>query len=501
MIVIIYLWIFILLLLMNAFYVLSEFAIVKIRASQIEELVDSGRRGARLVQHIHVNLDEYLSVCQVGITFASVALGFVGEKMSAERLTPLFHRFGGPVLAHTISTTAAVIVVSFVHILVGEQVPKLIAIRKVRHAALFTARPLRWSYAAFFIPLWFLTACSKAVLRLIGIGDLPRHEQVSEDELRIILERSQSGGLMSFRRLLFMENIFDLGELKVKDAMRPRQAVQCLRIGMTWHEVEEAVRQWKFSRFPLIGDNIEQPLGYVHVKQLIPSDRPRDTVADLAPLARPLLEVDESTPLEQLLADMQHRHCHLAVVRSSGRWIGLITMEDIIEEIIGTVTDEFEADPPASLADVLSVSRIALNIEAFSIVDAVRQAIARTPATELPAPADSLVRAIAERERLASTYLGHGLAMPHARLPDLAGPVLFIIRSERGIPVEASAEKARLIFVLVTPAGQPRVHQKLQVRIAELMQESDYVKDRLFSASTPAEMLEIIRTGEQASID
>jgi CBS domain containing-hemolysin-like protein/mannitol/fructose-specific phosphotransferase system IIA component (Ntr-type) len=501
MILLVYILVFVLLLLLNVFFSLSEYAIVKIRGSQIEEIVDNGHAGAHLIQHIHANLDEYISVCQVGITFASIALGFVGEKISADLLTPHLHGFGGQASAHAISSVIAVTLVSFVHILLGEQVPKLIVIRKVMQVSLFTARPLRWSYRVLFLPRWFLNVCSKAVLRLIGLGELPSHEQVSEDELRIILERGQSGGLMSFRRLLFMENIFDLGDLKAKDAMRPRNTVQCLRAGMTWVEVEDVMKQWRFSRFPLIEDDPEKPLRYVHVKQLLPSQSRRDEVAGLLPFSRPMLSVEETKPLEQILADMQHRRIHLAMVCKNGLWTGLITMEDIIEEIIGTVTDEFELEPPVNLADVLGASRIVLDIEALSIVDAVRQALNRVPVTGLPASADILVRAIADRERVAGTYLGRGIGMPHARLPEIAGPALFIIRSGRGIPVEGSVEKAMLLFVLVTPAGQPRVHLKLQARIAELLQESDYVEDRLLSAATPADMLEIIRTGEQASID
>jgi CBS domain containing-hemolysin-like protein len=257
-----YLVIFVLLLMMNAFFVLAEFASVKIRGSQIEEMVDRGKRGSRLVQHIHANLDEYISVCQVGVTFASIALGSIGEKIAADRLAPAFVGFGqGVVLAHTVATILAILTVSFIHILLGELVPKLVAIRKTNRIALLTAPPLRLARAVLLVPLVVLGICSKAILRLIGLGDMPRHEQVSEDELRIILERSQSGGLISFRRLLFMENIFDLGDLKVRDAMRPRQMVRCLRTGMSWQEVDETTRQWKYSRFPLVGDDPEKPLG------------------------------------------------------------------------------------------------------------------------------------------------------------------------------------------------------------------------------------------------
>jgi CBS domain containing-hemolysin-like protein/mannitol/fructose-specific phosphotransferase system IIA component (Ntr-type) len=504
MIILLYGLAFLLLLLLNAFFVLAEFAAVRIRGSRIEELVDQGRRRARLVQHIHANLDEYLSVCQVGITVASIALGFVGESAAAQELAPALVWLGPGSLAvaHIVAATVAVLVVSFVHILIGEQVPKLIAIRQTDRWALWTALPLRWSHRLFFVPLWLLNTCSHDILRLLGYRATSEREQVSEDELRIILERSQSGGLMSFRRLLFMENIFDLGELKVRDAMRPRSQVQVLRTGMTWDEIERVAREFRYSRFPLFGDDPGRPLGFVHVKDILLTQRQPGQPVDLAGLARPFLATNEGAPLEGLLAEMQRRRVHAALVTDrEGDWIGLITMEDIIEEIIGTVDDEFVRDPPMLLVEALTVERIILDLEAPSVGEAIRQAFARIPLGDLPLPADEIVRAVLDRERLASTYLGRGLAMPHARLPCLAKPILLVLRSTGGIPCATSAEKAHLLFVLLTPAGLARVHQRLQARIAALLEKSDYVEERLHRAATPAEMYEVIRTGEQASLD
>ena len=495
----------VLLIVLNAFFVLAEFAAVSIRGSRIEELVDQGRRGAKLVQHVHHHLDEYLSMCQVGITFASIALGSVGERVAADVLIPLLSHAAGsltPVVAHSIATGVAVVLVSFLHILLGEQVPKLMAIRASDSAALWTARPLVWSRLVFYPPLWVLNTCSTAILRLLGFGAMPRHEQHSEDELRIILARSQSGGLLSFRRLLFMENIFDLGDLKVRDAMRPRSEVRTLSSELHWLDAEQSIRTWRFSRYPLITDDPERPVGIIHVKDLLLDRRPAGTAPDLKALARPYLTAQDTAPLESLLSEMQRRRIHIALVFSQGgRWVGLLTMEDIIEEIIGTVRDEFEAETPISLAETLTLGRIVLGVEAVSIPEAIRASLARVPPADLPLPAEQVARAVLERERLASTYLGRGLAMPHARLPGLERPLVVVVRSDLGVRIEGTADKARLFFILLTPAGQPRVHQRLQARIAELLENSDYVEERLHKVATPAEMLEVIRTGEQAAID
>jgi len=497
---ILFLVVFVILVLLNAIFVYAEFASVKIRSSQIEELVDQGRRGARLVQHIHANLDEYLSVCQVGITFASVALGFIGEMMAANLLLPLMHGVGGGIVIHTTATIISIVFVSFIHILLGEQVPKLIAIRKTDRAALWSAPFLRISRLIFFIPLWLLNKSSKAVLRMFGYGALAKQEQVSEDELRIILERSQSGGILSFRRLLMMENIFDMGELKVRDSMQPRDQVITLSNGMTWAEIDNITFRHRFSRFPLLLPGNDIPVGSVHIKQIMRIPRDSDT-PDLSKIARTILTVNETTPLEQLLSDMQKRQIHVAMVIKENRWIGFLSMEDIIEEIIGTIGDEFEEEVPITLSNVLNRQRIVLSIEGFSIVDAVRKAVSQVPKNELPTTPEIIIRTVAERERLASTYIGKGIAIPHARLSDIKAAVLMIIRSEKGIPVEGASERARLLFLIVTPSGQPRVHQKLLARIAKLLENSEYVEDRLFTAQTPAEMCDVILTGEMTSID
>jgi CBS domain containing-hemolysin-like protein len=504
MVIAIYLLAALTLLLLNAFFVLAEFAAVSIRASRIEELVAQGRRGAKVVQHVHNHLDEYLSMCQVGITFASIALGTVGERAAADLLIPFLEWLGhfSVAVAHGIATTAAVVVVSFLHILLGEQVPKLAAIRATDRAALLTAQPLRWARIVFYPPLWLLNALSSAILRMLGLAPGPKHEQHSEDELRIILARFQSGGLLSFRRLLFMENIFDFGDLCVRDAMRPRSQVRSLHTQLHWIDNEQFIRTWRFSRYPLIHDDPERPVGLIHIKDVFMSQHASGETPDLRALAKPFLTTSDSTPLEALLADMQRRRLHFALVfAKDGKWSGIITMEDIIEEIIGTVRDEFEVEEPIALGDVLSLGRIVLDVEASSLGQAVRQALARVPASELPLPADVIARAVMERERIASTYLGRGLAMPHARLTGLAKPALIVVRSNAGIPLGGSPERARLLFVLLTPAGQPRVHQRLQARIAELLENSDYVEERLHKATSPGELLDVIRTGEQAAID
>ena len=184
-----------------------------------------------------------------------------------------------------------------------------------------------------------------------------------------------------------------------------------------------------------------------------------------------------------------------------GTWTGFLTLEDVIEEIVGTIRDEFEDEEPVHLADAILEDRVHLNIEAESTIEAVRKALSQMKPESLPIPRDEVIRAVEERERLIETYLGRHLGMPHARLHGLQKAIVLVIRSEGGIPYRGTTERAHLLFVLLTPTGQPRVHQRLQAVIATLLDESEFIPERLRTASSASEVLEILRTGEQATLD
>ena len=483
------------LLALNAFFVLAEFAIVKVRPSRVTQLATAGDRRAVLLMGIQAHLDEYLSVCQVGITLASVALGMVGEK-TAEVIMGT----DGSVTRYAVAIGVSFLLISGSHILLGELVPKSIAIRVADRSATWSAKPLRFFHRLFFPALWLLTHASNGILRLIGIGAATSGEHHSEAELRIILDQSQERGLMSFRRLLFIENVFDLGALTVRDAMRQRAQVRTLDAKLPWADNLRVIQTSHFTRYPLVSTDPERPVGFVHVKDIVM--RGDDRAPDLQALARPLLATIETAPLEALFAEMQRRRLHVALVTDSqGRWTGFVTLEDLMEELVGTIRDEFEDEEPIRLADALTADRVHFDIEADSPVAALRVALDRMQPGTLPLPVAQILQAVGERGRLVGTYLGQGIGMPHARITGLSKPIVMVLRSKNGVACEGTTEKGQLLFVLLTPAGQPRVHQRLQWIIASLLQESDYVKERLMTATTVEEILEVVRTGEQAVLD
>ncbi len=505
--VILYLFLAILLILINGFFVLAEFAAVKMRPSRLRELLDDGVRGAVAAKHVQDKLDEYLSVCQVGITFTSIGLGFVAEPSLVKLIEPLLMWTGlfpeksdfTFLTTHAIATGLGLLLASYLHTLIGELIPKSMAIRRTDRSALLTAAPLRVVRTLFVIPLWVLNGSANVMLRLMGLGGSKHHETHSEDELRILLNQSQSTGMMTFRRLLFLENVFDLGELVVRDAMRPRSQVRCMTTQNTWEENLQIARRYRFSRYPLLDEGAAIPIGSVHLKDVLFAGEHGN---DLKPLLRPLLTVTETALLESVLAEMQKKRIHAAIVKDAkGTWTGYLTLEDVIEEIVGTIRDEFEDEEPIHLTDALLEDRVHLHIEAESTIEAVRIALSRMKSESLPVAADQILRAVEERERLIETYLGRHLGMPHARLPGLQKAIVLVIRSEKGIPYRGTIERAHLLFVLLTPMGQPRVHQRLQAIIATLLDESEFIPERLRTVRTPAEVVDILRTGEQATLD
>ncbi len=484
------------LLAVNAFFVVAEFSIVRVRPSRITQLGAAGDRRAALVADIQARLDEYLSVSQIGVTLASIALGMVGENLAEAALG----QGTASTTRYVIAMGASYLLISGSHVLLGELVPKWIAIRIADVSALACAKPLRIIHHVLLPALWLLTSFANILLRLLRFPLSSRGEAHTEQELRIILEQSQERGLMSFRRLLFMENVFDLGSLVVRDAMRQRAQVHTLDARLPWDENLGVIQVSHFTRYPLITNDTNQPTGFVHLKDLV--IRGSSHPPDLRSLVRPLLTTTEMAPLETLFAEMQRRRIHIALVTdAAGVWTGFITLEDIIEELVGTIRDEFEDEEPVRLADLLTADRIHFGVEADTALSAVQLALARMPAESLPLPVGHILEILEARERLVGTYLGQGIGIPHARAANLAKPFVMILRSTQGIGCDGTTEKAHLLFVLLTPAGQPRVHQRLLSIIATLLHESEYVKERLVTATTTEDVLEAIRTGEQAVLD
>lgn len=498
-----YLLLILFLLLLNAFFVLAEFAAVKTRPTQMEVFAADGNRRAGRVRHIQTHLDEYLSVCQVGITLTSIGLGFLGEPAFARLIQPVVVFVGAgaatTAVAHSIAVTAGYLLISFLHIVIGELVPKSLAIRASVKSALFIAYPISFFRVLFSFPIWLLNTTANAVLWLIRAPAAGGDDRHTEDEVRVILEKSQSGGAMSFRRLLHMENILDLGDLSVRNAMRPRRLIRSLRTADSPGEIRAVIAQNRYSRYPLLTEDADNPVGFIHVKDLFLAGTEIPSGAALAALARPCIKAGEQEPLEKTLSIMQRKGSHICLVYDKGgAWIGMVTLEDAVEEVIGTIEEEFPLEPPLNLSNFLSPERIVMDVEGASIIAAARGALARLSPKELPLKVDEIMPYIIERERLSQSYVGHGLAIPHARLPISASPVVVVARMKKPIPAPTTvaSETIRFLVILLTPADQPRIHQVLLSHVAGMF-ESEFFENRINEVVSAEQLFNVISTAEQ----
>jgi magnesium and cobalt exporter, CNNM family len=335
----------IVLVLLNGFFVAAEFALVKIRGSQIDTLAAQGSRRATFAKQVKDNLNAYLSACQVGITAASLGLGWLGEPFIARMLQPFFALAGieSSAVIKSVSFTLAFSVITFLHIVLGEQAPKILAIRKAMPAALFVSGPLRLFYIIFKPAIWFLNAASNWILRrLLRVEPIAEGELAhSEEELRLIFaESAKSTEVTPLGRELVI-NVLDLRDRVVRDIMTPRGEIVYLDLEDDFEmNVNKAINS-RHTRFPLCRENLDNTVGLIHIKELVPMMR--DPSPDLLKIKRDLIPVPEMMPLEKLLKLFLSKHAHLAlVVDEFGGTVGMVTMENVLEELVGDIQDEFD---------------------------------------------------------------------------------------------------------------------------------------------------------------
>ncbi len=342
------------LVMLNGFFVATEFALVKVRHTQLAPLAVKGQRRALMAQHLIGNLDAYLSAAQLGITLASLALGWIGEPIFAELLAPLFRALGWEGHDHeTLRETVAFVVgfssITFLHIVAGEQAPKSFGIRQPLNTALWVAYPMRAFHFVAFPFIWVLNESSLGLLRLMGLQPAHEHEGASsEEELRVQVAAAQRHfGASRFSRDL-VQNALDLRQRIARDVMRPRQEITMFDTEAKIAECLELTEKTRYSRFPLCeAGDLDRTLGVVHIKDLLSLRDKAATAAALLPLARKLIYVPETARLEKLLQLFLERKLHLAIVVDEyGGTLGLVTLENIIEELVGQIQDEFDQEKP-----------------------------------------------------------------------------------------------------------------------------------------------------------
>jgi CBS domain containing-hemolysin-like protein len=335
------------LVLLNAFFVATEFAIVKVRNSQLDALEDEGNVKAVFAKHVRGHLDAYLSATQLGITLASLALGWIGEQFLAHMLEPAFLLMNvhSHALVSTVAITLAFIGITFLHIVFGELAPKYLAIGNPLSVTLLLARPLGAFYILFKPAIWILNKSSNFFLqKLLRIKPVAGSELAhSEEELRLILDESERSDEVSELGRDLLVNALDLRQRVVRDIMTPRGEVVFLDLEETFEQNVKKALESRHTRFPLCRGHLDNAVGLIHIKELMPMMR--DPQPDLLRIKRELIPVPEMMSLEKLLNLFLTRHAHLAVVVDEyGGTVGMVTLENVLEEIVGDIQDEFDSE-------------------------------------------------------------------------------------------------------------------------------------------------------------
>lgn len=338
---------------LNGFFVNAEFAIVKVRETRLRELIQAGSRRAATAHRMVRNMDEYLSATQLGITLASLGLGWIGEPAFAKIFEPVLETLGigSPALTHALAGGTAFALITFLHIVLGELAPKSLAIQKPEGSVLWTAAPLILFYRVSYPFIWALNGTANRILRLVGIAPTGEGELAhSEEELRFLLTHSHAHGALDRDKRRLLERVFDFAERSVRQIMVPSVEVKFLDLQKSLAENLALARRNRHTRYPLCDGSLDQVVGIVHVKDLFWNYKLIGPEFDLESVKRPVRFVPENKGIKSLLSDLRKTRIHLAmVVDEFGSTVGMVTLEDLLEELVGEIQDEFDIDAPPQM--------------------------------------------------------------------------------------------------------------------------------------------------------
>ncbi|MCF8424311.1 MAG: hemolysin family protein [Bacteroidia bacterium] len=335
-----------LLVLLNGYFVAAEFALVKVRGSQIDLLVQKGSKRAKIAQQLIQHLDSYLSATQLGITLASLGLGAFGEHVMSQIVREFFININLQVNEHLVTIPLAFTLITFLHITIGEQVPKMFGIKYPLEMILFIGYPMRLFFMVFSPFIWLLNKTSNLILRIIGIKKVGEDDVHTEEELRLILTESEEGGMIKPSENELIQNVFDFDDRLVKQIMVPQNKISALDVELGRNEMTKRVIDEGYSRLPVYLGDIDNVIGIVHSKDLLKAviDNKFKTIRDIM---RPAHFIPESMHVNNLLRDFQKLHIQMAIVTNEfGATSGVVTMEDIIEELVGEIQDEHDEEHP-----------------------------------------------------------------------------------------------------------------------------------------------------------
>ncbi len=355
--------IIVLLLFSNGFFVASEFAMVKVRKTRIEQLVKEGDFNAKIALEALKDLDKFIAAVQLGVTISSIGLGWVGEGTLARIIEPLFVFLPGisqTVATHTVSATLAFALITFLHVVLGELIPKSIALEYTEKTALLIARPMHGITFIFGPFIWALNGFGNLVLKMLHIPHSHKGSLVhSTEELDMLVDASYDGGVLNETEKDMLHNVFKFSDLTAKQVMVPRTDMVCIPIDMSLDELNKLAAESQYTRYPVYDDDIDHIIGLVHVKDLYCLSI-KDEVCPIKNLLRDVLLVPETITMDNLVLEFKKRKGQMAIVVDEfGGTSGLITLEDVLEEIFGDVQDEFDEEEESDIKEIAPNTYIA----------------------------------------------------------------------------------------------------------------------------------------------
>lgn len=336
----------------------TEFAIVKVRSSRLDQLIAEGNKKAISAKYVVNHLDEYLSACQLGITVTALGIGMVGEKTFEFMLHPLFNLIGLSDKYMTIFTIgSAFAIATFLHVVVGELAPKTAAIQKAETITLHFAKPIMVFYKVMYPFIWFLNGSARVLIGLFGMKPASEHElSHTEEELRLLLSESFESGEINKSELKYVNNVFEFDERIAREIMVPRTEIVGIEKNESFTNMIHFIAAEKYTRYPVYDGDRDNILGFINVKELFTHgllEQLTDDSLVLEDFINPVIRVIETIPIQALLVRMQKERIHMAILMDEyGGTSGLVTVEDILEEIVGEIRDEFDDDEVAEIRKV-----------------------------------------------------------------------------------------------------------------------------------------------------
>ena len=338
------------LLALTAFFVATEFAIVKVRQSRIDQLVAEETKGALAAKHVTTHLDEYLSACQLGITVTALGIGMVGESTFEFILEPLFGFVGiSEQYIHYFTIGAAFVIATFLHVVVGELAPKTAAIQKAETITLSFAKPIMLFYKVLYPFIWFLNGAARILVGFFGMKPASEHElSHTEEELRLLMTESYKNGEINQNELKFVNKVFEFDDRIAREIMVPRTEIIAFEKSASFDEVLTTIQEQRYTRYPVYEEDRDNIIGFLNIKDFLTQGiSQRITVEnfDIDRFINPVMYTTEVTPIQDLLTRMQKERTHIAILLDEyGGTSGLVTVEDILEELVGEIRDEFDDD-------------------------------------------------------------------------------------------------------------------------------------------------------------